>query len=349
MFRDMENHKIEIEKSGSGHMLVYGKSGQGKTYFLCRMLERNYELGKKILIFDFSGSYSEKELQEKGFLYGGRVKRYILPEHNLEWNLRVDLDENFHQDVTDALQEALKCRGYFQKKLLNDAIGKIMKSGEKINFSSIMGELEGMLQEEQKCGKLSGNMENIERLLTRLSICKNIYNFSVKKGVTPYESIAPITIVDLTNYPESQRKFLTEFLVALIWHETYRQEFRNRCDIVFLDEMQFLSIREGSALSAMLREGRKKKLEIILSTQFVSHYSSEEIQALQQAGNIVIFCPTWEDCRLSAKMIGAGDVNAWEKILMKLQKGEAVLKGSYRIDNRKKLSLDPIIVKIEGK
>ena len=106
MFKDMENHRIDLVKNGSGHMLVYGKSGQGKTYFLCRMLERNFELGKKILILDFSGSYSEKELQKKGFLYGGRVRRYILPGRNLEWNLRVDSDENFQQDVTDALQEA---------------------------------------------------------------------------------------------------------------------------------------------------------------------------------------------------------------------------------------------------
>lgn len=81
------------------------------------------------------------------------------------------------------------------------------------------------------------------------------------------------------------------------------------------------------------------KLEIILGTQFISHYSSVGIQALQQAEHIIIFCTTWEDCKLSVKIIGTADVKSWEKVLMKLRKGEAVLKGNYRIDNRRRLSL----------
>ncbi len=190
---------------------------------------------------------------------------------------------------------------------------------------------------------------NIARLLTRLTPYAGNGEFNIAQGITSAEDLKPITIIELADYPESQRKFLTEFMVSLLWRETYRQEFRNRCDVLLLDEMQFLPVGEKSTLAAMLREGRKKKLEVILATQFVGHYDKAEIQALQQAGNIVIFCPTWEDCRLSAKMIGTGDVKAWDKILMRLRKGEAVLKGSYRIDGRNRISFGAIVIKIEGK
>lgn len=116
--------------------------------------------------------------------------------------------------------------------------------------------------------------------------------------------------------------------------------------MLLLDEMQFLSVKEGSTLSSMLREGRKKKLNVVVSTQFISHYDKDEIQALQQAGNMVIFRPTPEDCKRSAKIIDSMEGKAWEKILQGLKKGEAVLKGRYKIDGRSRVSFDPIVVRI---
>lgn len=348
MFRDMEGNIIELAQEGNGHILVYGKSGQGKTYLLCRMLEKYCQKDKKILIIDYSGSYSEGELQDKGFRYNKKINRFILPGRNLEWNFRVGNNENFQQDVTDALLEALKCNGYFQKKLLGDAIREIIQKGGKINFPEIAEKLEQMLQKEE-AEKISENRENIGRLLTRLAPYVRIGEFNIVRGITSAENLKQITIVDVSDYPESQRRFLTEFLVSLFWRETYRQEFSNRCDVLLLDEMQFLSVGEGSMLSAMLREGRKKGLEVVLATQFIDHYEKEEIQALQQADNIIIFSPTFEDLKRSARMINPTETKIWEKILQELRKGQAVLKGSYRIGGRSKVSFGTILIKIEEK
>lgn len=346
MLKDREGHEIRIAQEGNGHMLVYGKSGQGKTYFLCRMLEKYCEEGKKVLIIDYSGSYLHKELQEKGFQHLKNVKRYTVSEYGVSWQFRVHDNEKFQKDVTDALLEVLKCGGYFQKKLLGDAVGKIVQKGERVSLPKVMAELRKMLLEEEKTEEILGNKENIGKLLTRLAPYEDMKNFNIEKGKTRDENIMPITIFDLVDFPEGQRKFLAEFMTSLLWHETYRQEFRNHCDVLLLDEMQFLSIREGSTLFSMLREGRKKGMEVVLSTQFISHYDKAEIQALQQADNMLIFSPTPEDCKRSAKIIDSVEGKSWEKILQGLKKGEAVLKGNYRVDGRSRVSFDPIVVRI---
>ncbi len=61
---------------------------------------------------------------------------------------------------------------------------------------------------------------------------------------------------------------------------------------------------------------------------------------------MVIFRPTPQDCRQSAKLIDLSETGCWEKIIKGLRKGEAVLKGSYTIDGRSRVSFDPIVVRI---
>lgn len=348
MLKDKEGHEIRISQEGNGHILVYGSSGQGKTYFLCRMLEEYVKSGKRVLILDYSGSYSEKEMKEKNFVCENQILRFKLSEHNFVWSYCVNDNKIFQVDLSDALIETLECGGYFQKKLLRDALGRVIKKEENVSILNIIVALEGMLLEEKQSEKIEGNVENIGRLLTRLCPFEGIENFQIVRGEVRDTEIKPITIIELTDFPESQRKFLAEFMISILWKEIYRQEFSNRYNVLLLDEIQFLSVKEGSALSAMLREGRKRKVEIVLSTQFVSHYTREEIQALQQAENIMVFRPTPEDCRRSAKLIDLSKSGCWENVLRQLRKGEAVLKGVYHIADRRKLIFDPIVVKVDG-
>ena len=96
-----------------------------------------------------------------------------------------------------------------------------------------------------------------------------------------------------------------------------------------LDEFQNLSVRSGTALSAMLREGRKFGLGVWLSSQFLGNYSREEMDTLMQAGNMMFFKPVEREMRLIASMIDYNEISIWRNILQDLQVGEAVLKGRY--------------------
>ena len=134
MIKDLEGHRIHLTKEGNGHMLVLGNSGQGKTYFLCRMLEKYCEERKKVLILDFSGSYSQTELHEKKFKYPERVRRYNLTNGKFCWMYRASSQEMVAGDLNDALLCCLHINSYFQKKLLFDAVIKVLRKSDGLIF-----------------------------------------------------------------------------------------------------------------------------------------------------------------------------------------------------------------------
>lgn len=345
MFKDREGHIIEICRIGNGHVMVYGNTGQGKTFLLCRMLEDYCRKKKKVLIIDFSGSYTDKELKEKGFLYQNRIRRYDLNNGRMQWVHQTSDKKLFLNDVADALLEILRCKSYFQRKLLIEAIERVMKHEGMIRISDLVGVLEEMLSAERQGEKTTGNTDNLNRLITRLYPYCDIDNFELWSRYTTLSTRSPVTIIDVSSLPEGQRRFLTGLMVSLLWREVYRQEKRNKCDVLVLDEMQFLPVNDGSTLSSMLREGRKRNLAVVLSTQFIGNYSEAEKSALMQADTKIIFHPTPEDCRYSAQIIDPVNLKIWEPILHQLQKCEALLKGHYRINNRSRVCDTPIVIR----
>ena len=116
--------------------------------------------------------------------------------------------------------------------------------------------------------------------------------------------------------------------------------------MLVLDEIQALSLRKGSAFSAMLREGRRYGLGVLAATQFISAYDKEELEALMQAGHFIIFKPSVNDIAFSARMIDRNDMDTWKRILSRLQRGQAVLVGSYTVNARKSTADSPIICNI---
>jgi len=118
-------------------------------------------------------------------------------------------------------------------------------------------------------------------------------------------------------------------------------------NFILLDEFQNLSIRSGTALSAMLREGRKFGLGVWLSSQFLGNYSQEEIDTLMQAGNMMFFKPVEREMSLIAKLINFNDYLTWHNILQKLQVGEAVLKGRFQLNENLREIETPIVCRVE--
>lgn len=345
MLRDLEGHEIRIVSKENGHILVYGNSGQGKTFFLCRMIEEAYERGEKVLIIDFSGSYSEKQLQEKGFLYTEEIRRYNIREKPLLWGYRVNGQDLFHDDIVDAICQTLGCGSYVQIRVLHDVVDDVLERRGEVSLFNIVNRLEDIIQGEREDEKIPGYVDAVYRLLSRLYPYR-IENLRICQGISEAETIMPITIIELTDFPEKQRKFLTEFILSIFWREIYRQKFSNRCDVVLLDEIQFLSLKEGDTLSALLREAQKRHVKVFVSTQFLSAYERKDLLTLEQAEHMVIFRPTPEDYRWSAQKISMGAYREWEKKLSQLQRGQAVLKGHYGVDNRERTTSTPLVIQL---
>ena len=341
MIKDLENRKIKMMYKPNAHQLITGKSGTGKTYYCCRKLEEEIKKNKAILLIDYSNSYTYEELQKNKFRYENKMEIFELFDgKEIEFHLNA---KAIAGTATDALIHALDVGSYYQKKILSEAIADIIRNFGYLKIEHLFSHLEMMVDVEDISAECK---KNVGHLLTRLAPYKEICEIRLKS--TPKEKIEKaegLTIIQLSDFPELQRKFVTKFLLEVIWREIRSDS--QKWDFILLDEFQNLSVRSGTALSAMLREGRKFGLGVWLSSQFLSNYSQDELDTLMQAGNMMFFKPVEREMSLNAKLINFNDYLRWFDILLNLQVGEMVLKGRYLVNENLREIETPIICQVE--
>ena len=338
MINDMEGNAILLSENPNAHTLVLGNSGYGKTYFLCRRMEELIASGKTVFLLDYSQSYAEAELVKNQFRPMEMVEILDPLETDLDW---IYDGREFVSDLTDALVKVLGIRSYYQKKLLRQGMKLTLDSKKSFTLAFLMEQLEVLLDIEED----AESKKNIYHLLTRIEPYSGVsgVHFRCKRD-GENEKRAAITIIQISGYAELQRRFLVGLISEMFWKEV--RCGRKKADVILLDEFQNLEIKPGSALSAMLREGRKFGLAVYLSSQFLADYDKEEMDTLMQAANKIIFRPTENDRAAVAELIAPDDRKIWKNILSRLQVGEAVLKGRYLIERNKKDVETPIICKI---
>ena len=339
MLKDLEGNKVELLERPNAHLLILGRSGSGKTYFSCRKIEAELKKGSHIHIFDFSASFTMAELERNCFQNLDMV--HVL--NPLEEKMELELGADGLQDrLVDSILKGLQVRSYYQKKLVREAIRTIFGDMGYFSMTLLSKQLERMLD----MGGSTENSKNIVHLLNRIEPFSQIEEIRIfGKAEEPIGLGGPgVTVIQLSGYPESQRKFLVEFLAELFWEEV--RTGKKDGGTVLFDEFQNIEIKCGSALSSMLREGRKFGLAVYLSTQFLGDYDRGAVNTLMQAANMVLFKPTEKDLKTIAQLIDPNQVKAWKGILDRLRVGEAVIKGCYRLNGDGKEISTPIICKI---
>lgn len=341
MIRDLEKRKIKICEKPNAHLLILGKSGEGKTYFCCRKIEEKVQEGKSILVFDYSSSYSLSELCKCKFRYTENIR--ILNPFEEEIDFMFEMN-GLESAALDSFVNALRILSYYQKKLLREAIFRVVDGTNSLTIPRLVECLEEMAEENIS----SESEKNIGHLLTRLAPYSDLENIKLLTGqaICNTGTNGNVTIIQLSDFPELVRKFLTEFLAEMFWREM--RNGSKRADIILFDEFQNMQITPGSALSAMLREGRKFGLGVYLSSQFLGNYNREAVDTLMQAGNMLFFKPVQREMKFIASLIDPDEISVWRRLLQNLQVGEAVLKGSYQINDGEKVCETPIICKVKS-
>lgn len=339
MLKDFEGNCIYLSQNPNSHLLILGKSGYGKTYFLCRQMEEKISEKKKIFLIDYSGSYTKSELEKNNFRFCNKVDIINPYEMTLQWDYS---KPNLSSALIDTLINVLNIRSYYQKKLLNEGILSVLSINNFFSIPLLVSRLELLLSEKYDADE----RKNICHLLTKIDPYSSLQEIQFLSGMDICENgkYPSMTILQLSNYPEIQRKFLVEFFTEMFWVEA--RMGKGRADIIALDEFQKLDLSPGMALSSMLREGRKFGLSVYLSSQFVAGYDNEAVSTLMQAANKIFFHPCDNDLRMIANFIDPTSPNTWRSILKKLHKGEAVLSGSFRLGKGRKDIHTPIICEI---
>lgn len=341
---DIEENVVKMCNNPNPHILIWGQSGQGKTYFNCRKIEEAIKLGKQVLIIDYSGSYTKNEFKKNNFIDLNMIDYYYPYEHKFVWSPPYESEELLIADLGDTLANIMSVKSFFQRQWLVRSLKKHIGTRHNFNIPEFIKTLQIMYGEMKGQEVEKEALVHIERLMDRFLGYETVQNFYVKKRTEKRENRNPVSVIQLTDFPEHEKRFLTELFISSLWKETVRGY--ERADILVLDELQFLSMKSGGAFLSMLREGRKYGIELMIGTQFIDSFRKDIIESLLQAGNILIFRPTAQDMRFSANVIDDQNVKKWREILGNLRVGEAVLKGNYTLNGGTRIMTRPLICRI---
>ena len=336
------NRLVTLSDIPNRHKLIYGNSGYGKTYCCCQLLEEEYSANRRTLVVDFSRSYDLHELQKSNLTVPHICWN---PYHSpFYWSITTKSNSEFVNKIVDILLIVMKITSYYQRKLLLEAVTLHMKQFSSFNFDIFFKTLEYLYEQKKFLGASSDEISNMGHLINRFSPYRDLYNINLKPQKASVKTWSKqLFILQLSDFSYSLRKFLTLLFCELIWLETKNRESKLRFDTILLDEFHFLSLRHDSALTYLLREGRRFGIGLILSTQFISAYSPEELETLFQAGNILIFHPNERELNFSAKILNPFHSTEWIPLLNNLKVGQTILRGHYTLMSKQQILDTPIL------
>lgn len=313
------------------HMLVSGKSGQGKTYFLQGTILEMAKRGISSLVIDYTNSYTLPQLdplfKEK---MKGKINQLIVYKDGISLNpfkrgtVDLGLGEPMPEDTMDMIDRVAQTfdfvfkLGVQQRSILMDAIKEqyaIYKEG--LTFEQL-----GEYLKEGDSQTLYGRIRPLfERKI-----------FNIDAEPIDWNSIfandGKVTIIQLAGLQDKIQSAITEFV---LWNLVQFAQNSNEgvAKPIFLDEIQNLNFTNESPTVKILREGRKFGLSGIFATQSLSSVRGAGADSIWNAAIQMHFLPPEDQIQTLSKAMtsNASERPDVESKLRSLQKGHALMHG----------------------
>lgn len=315
------------------HLLISGKSGQGKTYFMQTLL---YELSRNnvsSVIIDYTNGFTLPQLEEpfKQEL-GDKLINHIVYSDKLPVNpfakFKMDIGigalvEQQDDDMIDRVVSVLDFvfnLGVQQKYSLKQIITEVYEQhGEKTTFTKVK---EALIETES-----TTLLGRIDPLISRdpFTYENNSFNWG-----EIFNDKGEVHIFQLAGFQPQLQKVLTEFLLWDMYNYTTLNGSKDQPVPVLLDEAQNLNFKESSPTTKIMKEGRKFGWSAWFATQSLSSIrdTGGDLGSLFNAAEQIHFQPTEDQVTKVANTLGSSsDKKYFENELSSLQKGEAVISG----------------------
>ncbi|WP_029378687.1 DUF87 domain-containing protein [Staphylococcus xylosus] len=335
------------------HLLISGKSGQGKTYFMQCLI---YEMSKNSLdslIVDYTDGFLENHLEkeflkklddklETKFIFKDKLPINPFKKNDIDLGGFLVSEEN--DDIADRVVQIIDFvfkLGIQQSSLLKESI----KSGLDIYGESFtFTKLKQRLLDEESSNAIS-LVGRISKLLDKDPFVYNENNFSWEKI---FNNQGNVNIMQLKGFVPDIQKIITEFLLWDLYNYSERKGEKNSPIPVLLDEMQNLNHKESSPTTKILKEGRKFGWSSWLATQSISSIKNNggDISALFNAAQQIHFAPPEDQIPFISKNISTNndERKRIEQELSSLNKGECIVNGYANINGELKKVIETIEV-----
>ncbi|GAA0503179.1 hypothetical protein GCM10008986_33520 [Salinibacillus aidingensis] len=333
------NQKIYWEYGNKGlanrHLLISGKSGQGKTYFMqCLLLEKS-KVGIPSIVIDYTEGFLPNQLEPEFVEYlGDRIQQKIVysekfPINPFIKNTRdiggIELPES-NTDVAERIKSVFSAvyssLGIQQLNAIYDAT---LKGLESYDSEMDLVKLKELLEEEGSNYSKTA-LSQIRPLIDRNPFSnKDTINW---KDIV--QSNGEIFVIQLTGFPRDVQLMITEFILWDLWNYSVQYGNKDQPMPVIMDEAQNLDHTEKSPSARILTEGRKFGWSGWYATQFLkSQLSTDELARLQNSSQKVYFSPPEQELSNIASSLSkdAQEKKYWENKLANLKKGQCIVHG----------------------
>lgn len=319
------------------HLIVFGRSGQGKTYCIQGLLMEIAKAHCNSLVIDYTNGFLPNHL-EKEFNKELNPESHFLAQKPLGISPfrkqkqdfgGVTLEEQNHivaARISSVFNQVYSSIGEQQLATLMNVIEDgVRRHGANYDFSCMLDDL----REEGKTG---------EALANKISpmVKSRLFDNSGSQGWQRIfnSSESEVNIVQLASLSRDIMQLATEFTLWDLYAYACSYGDKNKPLPIVLDEVQNLDHRLESPLGKMLTEGRKYGISLILATQTLSMLAKEEQDRLFQASHKLFFAPAETEIQSYAKLleqaVPGSSRKAWLQELAKLQKGECISVGLHK-------------------
>ncbi|WP_164507458.1 helicase HerA domain-containing protein [Lacticaseibacillus songhuajiangensis] len=315
------------------HMLVSGKSGQGKTYFMQGLLLEMANQNVSTLVIDYSDSYRIDQLDPM-FVerMGDRIVNHIVAVDGMALNpfKRVSIDYGggmvLPEDIGTTAERVAQTLDFVfdlgtqQHSALVDYIAEGIETyGDNYGFEQLKAKIK-----EDKANTLYGRLQP---LLNSPVFRKSDKQFD---WADYFKNDGTMNIIQLMSIPRRVQNAVTEFLLWDLFHYAQSSGGDESQPLpIFLDEVQNLSFDRDSPAVKILREGRKFGISGIFATQSIASINGSDRDSIWNAAMQMHFLPPEDQVVMLSKSVTAdkSERDMIEQKLRNLQKGHALLRG----------------------
>ena len=235
----------------SQNMLIFGKTGSGKSYFEKLTILRAYNVNPDLMI------YAIDPLSENAGVFkalGGININLWQGKHVINpLELRGEEVANKVRSVIAMLETLFQMNGE-EMALLDVILNQLYRENE----APIMEDLIEMCKKEEKLKRVSMVLEMFQK--GSLAFLNRETNFKMDKDIVNF---------DLGDVPDNLLAFFMTMVIDYIYSHIKRKEYDRRKKLIYIDEVHHLWSHERAAemLSWMARHTRHYKTGMTLLTQ----------------------------------------------------------------------------------
>lgn len=336
------------------HLLISGKSGQGKTYFMqCLLLEKSKQEISSIVI-DYTDGFLPHQLEDEFVEYlGSKLVQQIvynnkLPINPFSRNIRdiggiklPESDTDIAERVKSVFASVYKTLGIQQ---LNTLYNCILMGLQKFDNKMNLMHLKALLEEEGSSTALK-TLSQLRPFIDRDPFTTS----STINWKTIIDKKGEVFILQLTGYPRDVQLIITEFILWDLWNFSVREGNKHIPMPVLLDEAQNLDHTENSPSARILTEGRKFGWSAWYATQFLkSQLDASELARMQNASQKIYFAPPEQELSTISSSLANEyyDRRYWDNMLGNLKKGQCIVHGPHLKEDGSLSPTQAVIVNI---